>query len=165
MKKMLFLALALVLFISCAGKPSQSILKNNEAGKVQRSSRVKDKMVVNGNYSYAGMSVAYVLLENGKILVFSNATQNPLSVTEARSLFSSGVNPGCALKIPEKEDSNVRCYAVFKGNYSYASVDVVYVLYKGGRVCHYGNYTNLPFSDEEAKILLSPIGCPITYYE
>lgn len=166
MKKILFLCVMFLtlLFTSCAGRPQQSPLDNTEQ-KTAKTSRIKDKMVVNGAYSYAGMSVGYVLLEDGKILVFSSATKNPLSVSEAGLLFSSGVTPGCDIKTSKKENGNVDCFAVFKGAYSYASVDVVYVLYKNGKVCHFGSYTKAPFTDEEAKILLMPIGSLVTYYE
>lgn len=164
MKKILFLCLTLMIFISCLSKGNSSALAN-DVNKVRKSSQVKAKMIVNGNYSYAGISVAYVLLENGKVLVFSSASNNPLSVMDAKSLLLSGVMPGLKIETPEDENSNVNCYFVCKGSYSYASVDVIYVLYKNGTIKCFGNYTNAPFTLEEARILLSPTGISVTYYE
>ena len=152
-------------FASCQtnDEPSTSV---EAVERTKQQSKLKNKMIVMGADSHANASVAYLLLENGKVLVMtSGSTFLPFTSNEARIILQNAEKPiyHCATMI--ENQSNGSKILVVTGANSHSETSVTYVLNRNGQIQVFcSQSTWAPFTLAQARVIMAEIGSEISYY-
>ncbi len=173
MKKftILFIACIVMFCVSCASDSEHRKASKNASSPVSqplsltelvKKDTVVAAMIVHERDSCSSPSVAYILLASGKVLCFDKAvTTAPFTLDIAKILFEVLISNKFTntQKIPsnaEKCGSVVATLTARGSNSSSSAVPCLdYTLFDDGKVmCFYKTAATIPFTLEEAKILL-----------
>lgn len=144
-------------------EPSASV---EAVKRTKQQSKLKNKMIVMGADSHANASVAYLLLENGKVLIMtSGSTFLPFTSNEARIILQNAEKPiyHCANMIEDQNNGSKILIVI--GSCYHAETSVTYVLHRNGQVqifCDSETYP--PFTRNQAKVIMADLGSEISYY-
>lgn len=134
--------------------------------RTKQQSKLKNKMIVMGAASHANASVAYLLLENGKVLIMtSGSTFLPFTSNEARIILQNAEKPiyHCATMI--ENQSNGSKILVVTGANSHSETSVIYILNRNGQIQKFCSQSTWePFTLAQARVIMADIGSEISYY-
>ena len=171
MKKLLPVLLLLLTVLSGCSADFKSKLQSRAEGttstKTPQHSRLKNKMVVIGTSYKNNASVAYLLLEDGTVLIFRRTgTDAPLTKDAARAILQNSEQPVYhnAVMIDCPAEKDIARILLANGDSYKSEATVAYLLHTNGEVeiCRVSG-TEPPFTREEAKMIMSDIGTEIYY--
>lgn len=171
MKKLLFLYMLTVISVSCTHSGSTVVEQTTKQENTKNQhSKLQNKMIVIGHDYQNHASVAYLLLENGEILIFkhSNITQ-PLTNDEARVILQTSTTPiyvGAKLidNVDKKEQTDISKMLFTTGSSYKSEASVVYLQHHDGKVEIFcASSTTPPFTKKQAQMIMADIGSEISY--
>lgn len=148
---------------STSKDPSTSV---EAVKRTKQHSKLKNKMIVMGRGYHTNASAAYLLLENGKVLIMTHKnTSLPYTSSEARIILQNAKKPiyHCANMIEDQNNGNKILIVI--GSCYHAETSVTYVLHRNGQVqifCDSETYP--PFTRNQAKVIMADLGSEISYY-
>ena len=167
MKKLLLFFALLGALQSCTPESKSSLQKNKSEEDTLRYSRLKNKMFVLGSDYKSTASVAYLLLEDGTVLVYKqNSTDAPLTEEAARIIMQNTSRPlyHSATLVANPVQKGIRKILLATGVDYKSEATVTYLLYPDNSVIICNNArTDAPFTAEEARVVMTDIGTVIAY--